>query len=324
MKIKERISVIGAGINGLCTTLKLVQSGYRVDLFAETLSPETWSNAASAVWMQFKANPMDKVIHWLYQTYDWCQELEKHPASGVKLLDYREYHQQKTRKPYFLDDIHHDYQSIPNNELLQFASGFKSVVYRMDSSLLLPYLLEQINRYDCNIIQKHIQSFYDELLSDYNIIINCTGADNYLLTKDEDAFPISGQYLLIEKIEGLDTIHLCIVDDENYIAVVPRTNDIWLGGSSVSKSWDNEIKSNLTEKILKHCIKLIPEIEYAKVLKQDVGFRSGRTHIRVEHEQLNNRHIIHNYGQGGSGFSLCWGCAEEVVSIIRAVNETIK
>lgn len=29
--------------------------------------------------------------------------------------------------------------------------------------------------------------------------------------------------------------------------------------------------------------------------------------------------VVHNYGHGGSGFSLAWGCAENVVNIVRSV-----
>lgn len=38
---------------------------------------------------------------------------------------------------------------------------------------------------------------------------------------------------------------------------------------------------------------------------------------RLEEEAINGRRIIHNYGHGGGGWSLSWGCAEEVLQLAR-------
>jgi D-amino-acid oxidase len=38
--------------------------------------------------------------------------------------------------------------------------------------------------------------------------------------------------------------------------------------------------------------------------------------VRVEREKLRDgRIVIHNYGHGGSGFTLSWGCAGKVFEI---------
>ena len=49
-----------------------------------------------------------------------------------------------------------------------------------------------------------------------------------------------------------------------------------------------------------------------KVLGERVGLRPfRRSGVRVERTQLRDgRTVIHNYGHGGSGFTLSWGCAE--------------
>jgi D-amino-acid oxidase len=45
------------------------------------------------------------------------------------------------------------------------------------------------------------------------------------------------------------------------------------------------------------------------VITDRVGFRPTRPEIRVEREG----DVIHNYGHGGSGLTLSWGCAREVL-----------
>ena len=42
-------------------------------------------------------------------------------------------------------------------------------------------------------------------------------------------------------------------------------------------------------------------------------FRDGG--VRVEREQLAGRTVIHDYGHGGSGFTLSWGCADDVLAL---------
>lgn len=41
---------------------------------------------------------------------------------------------------------------------------------------------------------------------------------------------------------------------------------------------------------------------------------------RIELERIAGRNVIHNYGTGGSGWSLSWGCAAAVLSLVRATH----
>ncbi len=43
---------------------------------------------------------------------------------------------------------------------------------------------------------------------------------------------------------------------------------------------------------------------------------------RIEAERIGRRTIVHNYGHGGSGWSLSWGSAEDAVALARATGET--
>jgi D-amino-acid oxidase len=142
------------------------------------------------------------------------------------------------------------------------------------------------------------------------------------MAHDDAAFAISGHYLLVEKTPLIDTILFEMIDDENYVAVVPRENDIWLGGNAVIESTDTQMKPELIHLIHERCLRLAPNLKDLSILKKGIGFRSGRTAIRVEKEQRSEPpyQIIHNYGQGGSAFSLSWGCAEEVKILLASNN----
>jgi D-amino-acid oxidase len=51
-----------------------------------------------------------------------------------------------------------------------------------------------------------------------------------------------------------------------------------------------------------------------------VGLRPYRPEVRLEAEEFQNgtKCIIHNYGHGGSGWTLAWGCAMEVCELVIA------
>jgi D-amino-acid oxidase len=52
-----------------------------------------------------------------------------------------------------------------------------------------------------------------------------------------------------------------------------------------------------------------------------VGFRPGRPTVRVDREWLSDgRLLVHNYGHGGAGFILSWGCALDVAELIASVQ----
>ena len=72
---------------------------------------------------------------------------------------------------------------------------------------------------------------------------------------------------------------------------------------------------NKVSEILKNCIQLAPGLKKSRIIDTYAGLRPGRHQIRLEKEA--DKNIIHNYGHGGSGFTVSWGCAEEVFQLVN-------
>ncbi|HET9802431.1 MAG TPA: FAD-dependent oxidoreductase, partial [Candidatus Acidoferrum sp.] len=74
--------------------------------------------------------------------------------------------------------------------------------------------------------------------------------------------------------------------------------------------------SATTSRIVAECSRVL-NIEQPRVIAERVGLRPfRRSGVRLERDQLpDGRRVIHNYGQGGAGFTLSWGCAREVLDI---------
>jgi D-amino-acid oxidase len=56
----------------------------------------------------------------------------------------------------------------------------------------------------------------------------------------------------------------------------------------------------------------------AEIVGVAVGLRPVRSAVRLEAETIApNCLLLHNYGHGGAGVTLSWGCAAEVVRLIE-------
>jgi D-amino-acid oxidase len=63
-----------------------------------------------------------------------------------------------------------------------------------------------------------------------------------------------------------------------------------------------------------------PRLAGVAVLEHRVGLRPGRPYVRLEAEVLaDGRQVVHNYGHGGAGVSLSWGCAAEAARLALGV-----
>jgi D-amino-acid oxidase len=98
--------------------------------------------------------------------------------------------------------------------------------------------------------------------------------------------------------------------------VVPRSNDTLLGGQALPNDWSITPDPTIAAEIVARCAQLVPEVAGARVLEHLVGLRPGRSSVRVEAEGTPGALLVHNYGHGGAGVTLSWGCAEEVVRLV--------
>jgi D-amino-acid oxidase len=150
----------------------------------------------------------------------------------------------------------------------------------------------------------------------FDLVINCAGIGARELVADIDLEPHRGQVAVIPKIDNLNCAIVC--DDEPLMYAIPRSNDCVFGGT-------NEISDNLavdpaaTSTIVAECSRVL-KIDNPRVLTERVGLRPFRkSGVRLERDRLSDRRtVVHNYGHGGSGFTLSWGCAENVLRLAQS------
>ena len=103
--------------------------------------------------------------------------------------------------------------------------------------------------------------------------------------------------------------------------IYPHGKSVVLGGTAEERAWDLRPNPAVAERILKRCVAVEPMLRRARVISDRVGLRPTRAAVRVEADPQRVRtRLIHNYGHGGAGVSLSWGCADNVVRIAMATN----
>jgi D-amino-acid oxidase len=100
---------------------------------------------------------------------------------------------------------------------------------------------------------------------------------------------------------------------------ISRSSDCVIGGTN-DVSDDRRPDPKTTVQLISECERVLGR-SASCVIRERVGLRPSRSSgVRVEAEKLRDgRAVIHNYGHGGSGFTLSWGCAETALSYVNSI-----
>lgn len=311
--MKRRAAIIGAGISGLTTAIVLGEHGYEPVIFADQMSVDTTSAVAAAIWFPYDAVPENLVTPWALLTYGRLLEIARDADSGVSLVDCRTF--SLTREidiPWWADALGYRMFRGPDQGD-RYQAGFSITVPLMETPIYLPYLEQRV--LDAGGSFNHIDRLdkVDDIPDDdFSVIVNCSGYGSHDLVPDDGVEGHRGQVVIVPKVERA----WAMVCQEPLTYVIPRQNGCVLGGVN-SISWSRDIDPDSTATILERCRHEGVSIEPADVLSQAVGIRPYRGEgVRVALDETpRGRRLIHNYGHGGCGLSLSWGCAHKVYQL---------
>ncbi|XP_046909672.2 D-aspartate oxidase [Dermatophagoides farinae] len=183
-----------------------------------------------------------------------------------------------------------------------------------EPSLFLPYLMDKFRAQNGKMITTRVENLLS-LKTEYDLIINCTGINARKLNDVNDNNQLRSARGQVMRVKA-PWIRHGILADQWYI--LPQNDCIVLGGTKDLDNYSLEPDPNIAEQIWKNCCNLMPTLAGAKKIGDYVGLRPYRSSLRIELDDNHDDHIIiHNYGHGGSGVTLCWGSAIEVINIIK-------
>ena len=309
----KSVAIVGAGVSGLTCAVVFAERRYRTAIFAKETGQQTTSGAAAALWFPYDAEPANKVIAWALETYNVLVDLSRDSGAGVSVIELRQFSRTAdVSVPDWASSL--GARPLRRDELLPaFASGFALNVPLMDTTIYLDYLAARLLKAGGEINANIRFEKLEDVSREFDFVINCAGIGARELVQDVDLEPHRGQVAIVPKIDNLTCA--IVSDDAPLMYAIPRTNDCVFGGTN-EISANLEVNSAATLTIVDECTRVL-NMETPRVLAERVGLRPFRkSGVRLQRDRLRDgRTAIHNYGHGGSGFTLSWGCAEDVFDL---------
>jgi D-amino-acid oxidase len=294
-----RAVVVGAGVVGLTTAVRLREAGIDANVVARDAPLDTTSAVAAALWYPYRALPAERVTAWSARTYSALGALADVPDSGVRMLTGTERLAPDAPDPWWRN-------AVPSLE--RTSEGLRFVAPVVDMSVHLPWLLERLRALGGTFERREVASL-DGLEAD--AVVNCAGLGARELAGDDSLVAVRGQVLRVAA-PGVREWLLDQSDPQRLVYVVPRVNDVVLGGTADEGAEDRTPDPAATEAIRARCAALIPALRDAPLVDVAVGVRPARPAVRLEAEGR----VVHCYGHGGAGVTLAWGCAGEVAALL--------
>jgi len=312
------VAVVGAGVIGLTTAVQLAEAGWRVQILTKDQPAQTTSAAAGAMWGPYLVEPRDRVKAWAAESLSVFTALARVSGSGVRLVTGIEASRTLTGPPDFLAMLDGVAVCGPGQLPAGFVTGWRYTVPLIDMDLYLPYLQDRLASAGGTIRQLALTDL-DQAALYAPIVINATGLGARDLVGDTSLTPIRGQLVVMDN-PGITEF---FTEDTGWspdlLHLYPHGSRLILGGVAQDGDWDLQPSQQTAEAIIRRCASIEPRIADLPVRGHRVGLRPTRPAIRCEADTtITSYRLLHNYGHGGAGVSLSWGCASEITKLALA------
>jgi D-amino-acid oxidase len=315
------VVVVGAGVAGLTTAISLAEAGLATRIVSAEPPSRTTSATAGALWGPVLCGPQDRCYEWARVGLSVLSALADPVAgpgwsAGVHQLSGREVSEAAAVPPKWTELLP-DLRILGPDEL---PGAFTSGWFYTAPAVIMPVYLEYLlNRYAAIGGTVEIEMVSSLSAVDAPVVVNCTGIGARTLAGDETVAPVRGQIVVAEN-PGISEFYIDHgLRGFDYVYAFPHDDVIVLGGTSEPGASDLAPRPSVTERILRDAAAVFPALRGARVLAERVGLRPYRPEVRLEPEPLGGGRVLwHNYGHGGAGVSLAWGCAREITAAVLA------
>lgn len=306
---QRRAVVVGGGVSGLTTAVTLQRRGYDVTVWTKDPLEHTTSHVAAALWYPYRAGPEQRVTRWCLRSFPEFERIAQDPQSGVCLVEAIERLEDSDEPmgPPAWASI------LPSCEIADHEMRFTTAV--IETPIYLPWLAGQFaERGGC--IETRTAATLAEAFDSAPVVINAAGLGSRELAQDDTVFPVRGQLLVVDRHGDDVKLHHRTGGDFTY--VVPRASETLLGGTAQEHATSLEADDGEREEVLRRALALGVSPKAVRAVR--VGLRPCRPTVRLELETRADGLLGHNYGHGGAGVTLSWGCALDLTDLVEAAH----
>ena len=245
-----RAVVVGAGVVGLTTAVRLREAGVDAHVVARDGPLDTTSAVAAALWYPYRALPAERVTAWSAATYEALAALAGVAGTGVRMLAGTERLAPDAPDPWWRE-------AVPGFE--RTADGLRFTAPVVDMSVHLPWLVARLRALGGSVERGAVGSL-DELEAE--AVVNCAGLGARELARDPSLSAVRGQIVRVSAPDVREWL-LDQSDPEDLVYVVPRVNDVVLGGTAQEGDEDLRPDPATTAAIRARCAALVPALRDA-------------------------------------------------------------
>jgi D-amino-acid oxidase len=306
------VLVVGAGVIGLTSAVCLAEAGLRVRIVAAEPPQQTTSRVAGALWGASFMQPAAEVGRWLEVSREELRALAERPETGVRVAGgiLASRWSEGPPPPEIFPGARFEERDPPAG----FVGAYRAEVPVLDMPRYLDYLVARLEAAGVPIEVRAIATLADAA-AQAPAIVNCTGVGARELASDPSLQAVRGQHVVVEN-PGIEDFFVEEQRESVWAGFFPHGPRVVLGGVATPDDWSLEPDPAIAAGIVERCAAIEPRLRGAPVLEHQVGLRPVRPAVRLEEEAIGRARCVHNYGHGGSGVSLSWGCARAVQELL--------
>lgn len=311
---EQDIIVVGGGVSGLSCAYELALAHRRVEVWTAEPSESTTSRVAAAFWHPYRCDPIERVGPWAAVSYERFASMASDPTigpvAGVRMRDAIEVFVERVPDPAWARYVDMFRHAIPDELPPGFAHGVVFESPMIEMPIYLPWLVGQLRRLGVGIVQRRIDTLAPAL-EQARVVVNCSGLGARELVADSRVYAVRGQIVHCRPA-GVDRILVADRGAAGISYIVPRSQDVVLGGVADEYDESLDVNPEQSESIVERCVQFEPALAGAQRVGVSVGLRPCRDAVRLEQEVIDGKLVVHDYGHGGAGVTLSWGCAQDV------------
>lgn len=272
-QMERRAAVLGSGVVGLTSARELQRHGFDVTIYAATVPPDTTSNMSLAGW-----TPTSGLVDNKLRTAAWDAQVRQAGAIAyrrLQLLIGPKYGVSwiKQYQPTDNDPSQPNPNQTPNpNPILPPELQGPRVVLgpgehpfqtrycverdemRIEPSIYLDALMTDFLNWGGKVVIRKFASPAEIAALGENVIVNCTGLGAKEIFKDPELMPLKGQLVVLipqpEITYGTSGIGRQLPPDSGFVHMMPRSDGIILGGTSIRDNWSLDVEENERKRVV--------------------------------------------------------------------------